>query len=123
MLSKFFKLCKSIDDLRPFLQEKELFKCFSFGEAPSNVKAPYLVYQNVSGSPFYGINHRIDYKKLSLQVDIYANSEEQALTILKIIEEKLPNWALLARYNAYAREIDSRYYRISFDLEITETEK
>lgn len=123
MLSKFFKLCKNIDDLKPYLQEKNgIFKCFPFGEANS-AKAPYIVYQNSTGSPIYGINHAIDYKKLILQIDIYANNEEEALKILKILEISLPNWAYILRYNACPREKDTRLYRFSFDLEITETEK
>lgn len=116
MISEFYDFCKQNSDLKQILTKDNLFNVFAFGEAPQGVKSPYIVYQTISGAPFYAINHSISHDVISLQIDIYSENQPDVINIFKIIKKDLTNSFIISRYNGLSREFDTRLYRASFDL-------
>lgn len=92
-------------------------RLYLFGLAPPKPKAPYCVWQVISGSPENFLAGRPDAEAYSLQVDVYAASADEARAAGHAIEYAVELSATITGYNGESRDTETRLYRYSFDVD------
>jgi hypothetical protein len=98
-------------------------RLFPFGEAPQQCARPYAVHQIVYGGPDNSLSCIPNTDSFGVQIDVYAETADQALTVAGAIRDALEATiqALVVRYNGASREAVAgainRVYRYSFDVE------
>ena len=94
-------------------------RVYSFGQAedsPGLVK-PYLVWQNVGGTPSNSLADRPTNDTWNVQVDIYADTEEVAEEVAGLVIHEVETQAYVTSFNGQDRDPGTRDFRFSFDLE------
>ena len=92
-------------------------RLYLFGLAPPKPKAPYCVWQVISGAPEIFLAGRPDAEAYSLQVDIYAASAEEARATGHAIEYAVELSATVTGYSGESLEAETGLYRYSFDVD------
>jgi uncharacterized protein YggE len=90
---------------------------YPFGEAPPNVDKPYAVWQLITGLPENYLNQVPDIDQFSIQVDVYATTADQARDVAQALRDAVEPHAHVIAWRGEERDLDTRNYRISFDLD------
>lgn len=93
-------------------------RLWPFGEAgvPSPV-LPYAIWQLIGGNPenYLGTLPDIDY--FPIQIDVYALTASQAREVALVLRSAIEPFAHVTGYNGEFREVDTRNYRYSFNVD------
>lgn len=73
-------------------------RLYPFGMQDDKVTYPYAVWQNVSGSPENYLGTRPDIDSFTLQVDVYADTAAQAVTVAKVMRDAIEPHAYITRW-------------------------
>lgn len=93
-------------------------RVFSFGEVEGQpVQAPYLVWQQVAGTPFNYLGEVPDLDNPTTQLDVYSRERTDARNIFKAVRDALETSAYLVNGPTESREPETNLFRVSFDLD------
>lgn len=112
----FFALCKA-DPVVQALLGGALPRIYPFGTAPQNVVKPYVVCQEIAGSPFNMLACRPEDDRVVLQVDVYALKSGDSTKIAKAIRYAVELNSYVVAYRGEIREEETKTYRTSFDVD------
>lgn len=92
-------------------------RVFVPGEAPQETKQNYLTWQIVSGLPENYIGQVPDTDTHTVQLDIYAATLSDARAIAKVVRDAIEPVAYVTGWLGESRELDTRLYRVSFQVD------
>ncbi|MDH0745733.1 DUF3168 domain-containing protein [Pseudomonas sp. GD03842] len=91
-------------------------RLYPHGDAPQNVAKPYAVWQVVSGSPLNYANGQPDTDRYGLQVDIYADTPNQAEAVMVAMRKAIGRHAYITGFGVDTRDTQTKNYRKGFDV-------
>lgn len=120
MTAPIFKLLNASLELKPYLETKKpkvILRAYEFGLAPDDVKKPYLVWQDITGTPLNHIDGPAVTDHISIQIDIYADTPDDLITIKNAARRalELDNACTVTELRGNSREYDTKLYRTGFD--------
>jgi hypothetical protein len=110
-----FTLCQADGEVKTRLGESPT-RCYSFGHAPKDTALPYAVWQVVSGSPYNQLADNASTDSYTTQVDVYGETDSDALLAAKAIISATSEEAYVLSYNSNGRDNKTGDYYYSFDL-------
>ncbi|EAA0780045.1 DUF3168 domain-containing protein [Salmonella enterica subsp. enterica serovar Javiana] len=116
MIAPIFPVCASSPEVTALLGSNPV-RIYPFGIQDDNVVYPYAVWQNISGSPENFLNHRPDADMYSLQVDIYADTPDEAIAVAQAMRNAIEVKANIVRWGNQTRDPETLRYRYSFDVD------
>ena len=90
-------------------------KFYPGGMAPQGVNAPYAVWQVFSGYPENYINQKPDIDSISIQIDVYSSTLQEAREITTAIVDVVESNAHVTNWRGEQQEKETLLYRVSFD--------
>lgn len=91
-------------------------RCYPQGEAPQGVAKPYVVYQQITGSPENYLGGNPDIDGTTTQLDVYGDTLASCRNVYTACRNALQAIGYITSYREMGREPDTNLYRISFDL-------
>lgn len=116
MIAPVFSVCAASPAVTALLGTDPL-RLYPFGLQDDAVVYPYVVWQNVSGSPENYLAQRPDVDSFTLQVDAYADTVDEVIAVAAALRDAIEPQALITRWGDQTRDNDTRRYRYSFDVE------
>lgn len=116
MDTPFYKVCKADPGVLALLGSPEP-RIYPFGTSPQDGTKPYVVYQDVGGSPFNMLNCRPDADQISLQVDVYATTQAKSTEVAKAIRYAIELDSYITLYVGNMRDEETKLYRTTFRLD------
>lgn len=116
MTPPIFDLC-SVNPALISLLGSAPFRLFPAGDAPQAVERPYATWQTITGAPENYLATIPDLNSYTLQVDVYADTLAQARQVVTALFAVIEQHAHVVTLRGETREVDTRLYRSSFDIE------
>ncbi|EBL6882863.1 MULTISPECIES: tail completion protein gp17 [Enterobacteriaceae] len=117
MIAPIFPVCASSPEVTALLGSNPV-RIYPFGIQDDNVVYPYAVWQNLpGGGPENYLNQRPDADKFSLQIDVYADTADEAMLAAQAIIYAIELKANIVRYGPQDRDESTLKYRYSFDVD------
>ncbi|EAA8256766.1 DUF3168 domain-containing protein [Salmonella enterica subsp. enterica] len=117
MIAPIFPVCASSPEVTALLGSNPV-RIYPFGIQDDNVVYPYAVWQNLpGGGPENYLNQRPDADKFSLQIDVYADTADEAMLAAQAIIYAIELKANIIRYGPQDRDESTLKYRYSFDVD------
>lgn len=93
-------------------------RAFDFGEVTGqDVPRPYLVFQNIAGSPYNTLDCPPDTDAAGIQIDIYAEQKATAKALATTVRIALEKHSYMVSGPRVQHEEDTRLYRVSMDFD------
>lgn len=120
MTAPIFKLLNASDELKPYIETKRpkvILRAYEFGLAPDSPIKPYLVWQDITGTPQNHIDCPANTDHITIQVDIYADKPDDLLAIKNAarLALEIDNSCTVTDLRGNSRESDTKLYRTGFD--------
>lgn len=112
----FFTVCKADPTVQSLLGGA-LPRIYPFGQAPQTVVKPYVVYQQIAGSPFNLLGNRPEADSLVFQVDVYATTSQSSTAVARAIRYAIEENCYVLSYRGDTRDETTMLYRTSFDVD------
>ncbi len=116
MIAPIFTVCAASPSVVALLGGDTL-RLYPFGQQDDNVIYPYVVWQNVTGSPENYLAQRPDADSFTLQVDVYADTPDQAITVAAAVRDAIEPHAYITRWGGQDKDSNTKRYRYSFDVD------
>ena len=117
MIAPIFPVCASSPEVNSILGSNPV-RIYPFGIQDDNVVYRYAVWQNLpGGGPENYLNQRPDADKFSLQIDVYADTADEATLAAQAIIYAIELKANIVRYGPQGRDESTLKYRYSFDVD------
>ena len=116
MIAPIFSVCAASPSVVALLGGDTL-RLYPFGQQDDNVVYPYVVWQNVTGSPENYLAQRPDADSFTLQVDVYADTPDQAITVAAAVRDAIEPHAYITRWGGQDKDSNTKRYRYSFDVD------
>jgi len=116
MIAPIFPVCSSSAAVNALIGGDRL-RLYPFGLQDDDVIYPYAVWQNISGEPENYLSHRPDADSFTLQVDVYANTPDEAIAVAAALRDAIEPHAYIARWGDQTRDSETKRYRYSFDVD------
>jgi len=116
MIAPIFTVCAASQSVVALLGGDTL-RLYPFGQQDDNVIYPYVVWQNVTGSPENYLAQRPDADSFTLQVDVYADTPDQAITVAAAVRDAIEPHAYITRWGGQDKDSNTKRYRYSFDVD------
>lgn len=116
MYPPIFKLCVADPQVTALLGTKPT-RVYLFGNAPQDVQRPYVVWKTIGGEPENYLGERPDIDYFDIQVNVYAQSASEAMTVAKAIRDVVESSARITRWGGDDRDPATKDYIYSFDVE------
>lgn len=117
MTAPIFKLLDASDEVKSFLQTGSKLRAYEFGLAEDKPKPPYLVWQDISGTPQNHLDCPANTDHITIQIDIYTLEPLQLRTIREAVRKalELDNSCTVTDLRGNEREPITKLYRTGFD--------
>jgi len=116
MIAPIFAVCAASEAVNALIGGERL-RLYPFGLQDDNVIYPYAVWQNVGGEPENYLNQRPDVDSFALQVDIFANTPDEAIAVATALRDAIEPHAHIVRWGSQSRDSETKRYRYSFDVD------
>lgn len=116
MYPPIFEVCAASSAVRSALGSNPV-RLYLFGEAPQNVASPYAVWQIIGGFPENYLGNVPDTDRFALQIDVYANSANDARNAVISIRDAVEPVAYVTGWRGETRDTETKKYRSSFDVD------
>lgn len=116
MIAPIFPVCAASSEVISLIGGDHL-RLYPFGQQDDDVFYPYAVWQNIGGSPENYLAQRPDADSFSLQVDVWADTPEQAIAVAKALRNAIEPHAYITRWGDQDRDTETKRYRYSFDVD------
>lgn len=92
-------------------------KFYQFGQAEAGVAYPYAVWQQIGGVPQNYMSGRTDMDAVSIQIDVYAKTSDDAEAVAEALRSAIEPHAYITRLGGTSRDPETGSYRYSFDVD------
>jgi hypothetical protein len=92
-------------------------RVYPAGDVPVPVTKPYAVHQTIGGSPENYLGQVPDADSYLVQMDVYGDTVASVTDGAEAIRDALEAVAYVISWRGITREVDTRLYRMSFDVE------
>jgi hypothetical protein len=92
-------------------------RVYAFGQAPTAVVKPYLVWQVISGSPENNLGQSPEFDFLSLQLDVYGDTEDSATAVKLAVRDAIEPVMHITSWDGESRDKETNLYRITFSVD------
>ena len=93
-------------------------RAFSFGEVVGQpTTTPYLVWQNISGTPYNYLGQLPDKDDVSLQVDVYDATAAGARQTARVARDALEGVCYMVSGPREIKDTDTKLFRVSMDFD------
>ncbi|WP_129937637.1 tail completion protein gp17 [Escherichia coli] len=116
MIAPIFSVCASSPEVTDLLGSNPV-RIYPFGIQDDNVVYPYVVWQNITGSPENYIAQRPDADFFTLQVDAYADTVDEVIAVATALRDAIEPHAHITRWGGQERDQETKRYRYSFDVD------
>lgn len=116
MIAPIFKVCAASQAVIALIGSSPV-RLYPFGLQDDNVVYPYVVWQNISGSPDNYLDKRPDADSYTLQVDVYADTVASATSVATALRDAIEPHAYITRWGGQSRDPETKRYRYSFDVD------
>lgn len=116
MIAPIFSVCSASPPVVALLGG-DILRIYPFGQQDDNVVYPYVVWQNVTGSPENYLAQRPDADSFTLQVDVYADTPDQAIAVAAAVRDAIEPHAYITRWGGQEKDSTTKRYRYSFDVD------
>ena len=116
MIAPMFTVCAASPDVNRLIGGDTL-RLYPFGMQDDNVIYPYAVWQNISGSPENYLSRRPDADTFTLQVDVWADTPDEAISVAAALRDAIEPHAYITRWGSQDIDSETRRYRYSFDVD------
>lgn len=116
MIAPIFPVCAASPVVNALLGGERL-RLYPFGLQDDDVTYPYAVWQNISGEPENYLGQRPDADAFSLQVDVYADTPDEAIAVAAALRDAIEPHAHITRWGVQTRDSETKRYRYSFDVD------
>ncbi|WP_286931948.1 tail completion protein gp17 [Leclercia sp. UBA5958] len=117
MIAPIFPVCAASAAVTDLLGDNPV-RIYPFGVQDDNIVYPYAVWQNIpGGGPENFLNQRPDADMFSLQIDIYANTPDEAIAVAEAMRDAIEVKANIVRWGNQTRDPETLRYRYSFDVD------
>jgi hypothetical protein len=116
MIAPIFSVCASSHEVTDLLGSNPV-RIYPFGIQDDNVVYPYVVWQNITGSPENYIAQRPDADFFTLQVDAYADTVDEVIAVATALRDAIEPHAHITRWGGQERDPETKRYRYSFDVD------
>lgn len=97
MIAPIFSVCASSPEVTDLLGSNPV-RIYPFGIQDDNVVYPYVVWQNITGSPENYIAQRPDADFFTLQVDAYADTVDEVIAVATALRDAIEPHAHITRW-------------------------
>lgn len=94
-----------------------VLRCYPAGQAPQDVVKPYMVFQQITGTPENHLNQAPQVDNFGVQVDIYGDTLADVRTVGKAVRDAIEVVAYVTAWLGESREPDTQLYRLSFETD------
>jgi hypothetical protein len=117
MISDLFSILNSNSTVKSYLGTNPL-RVFPYGRAPEDVARPYAVYTVFNASPENYIDRTPDIDSISVQVSIYATTEQSLLNCFTSVRNAIEPYAHMTNFATPDIDADDELYscRMEFDF-------
>ncbi|WP_048023941.1 tail completion protein gp17 [Raoultella ornithinolytica] len=116
MIAPIFSVCAASQAVKDLLGTNPI-RFYPFGMQDDNTVYPYAVWQNVDGSPENYLNQRPDADRYSIQVDVYGDTDSDAIAVALALRDAIEAKAYITRWGGQSRDPETLRYRYSFDVD------
>lgn len=116
MIAPVFKVCAASQEVRSLLGEYPV-RLYPFGRHFDEVVYPYAVWQNIDGDPQNYLKQRPDIDRFSVQIDVYADTDTEVITVARALRDAIEGNAIIIRWGTQELEPSTMKYRYSFDVD------
>lgn len=116
MMVPIFEVCASDAGVTALLGASPV-RLYPFGLQDDNRVYPYAVWQNVSGSPENYLGNRPDADSHTIQIDVYADTPEDAINVARALRDAIEDKAYVTRWGNQEMDPVTKRYRYSFDAD------
>ena len=116
MIAPIFAVCAASQAVNSLIGGDTL-RLYPFGLQDDNVIYPYAVWQNISGEPENYLAQRPDADTFTLQVDVYADTPDQAIAVAAAVRDAIEPHAYITRWGGQEKDSTTKRYRYSFDVD------
>ena len=117
MTAPIFELLNASDEVKAFLKSGNVLRVYEFGLAPDDPVKPYLVWQDISGTPQNHLDCPANTDHITIQIDIYTTDPAQLSLIKEAVRKALEfdNSCTVTSLRGNERESNTKLYRTGFD--------
>lgn len=116
MIAPVFSVCSADLKVKELLGDDPV-RLYPFGMHDDDLVYPYAVWQNIDGEPENYLKQNPDIDRYSIQVDVYGDTDEDAIAVARALRDAIQSKAYITRWNAQGRDPSTLKYRYSFDVD------
>lgn len=116
MIAPVFAVCSTDPKVKELLGAHPV-RLYPFGMLDDVLVYPYAVWQSVGGEPENYLSQNPDIDRYSIQVDVYGDTDEDALAVARALRDVIQRKAYITRWDAQGRDTVTLKYRYSFDVD------
>lgn len=116
MIAPIYSVCAASPAVVALLGNNPV-RLYPFGEQDDTIVSPYVVWQNIGGEPENYLSTRSDADHFTLQVDVYADSPDEAIQVAAALREAIESHAYITRLGGQNRDTETKRFRYSFDVD------
>jgi hypothetical protein len=90
---------------------------YLFGQAPQKPELPYVVWQQIGGSPENYLGGTPDIDSYNTQIDVYANTPAEARNVAEELRDAIETVAYVIAWTGDSRDPETQHFRYSFDVD------
>lgn len=91
---------------------------FPFGYSVQGMDKPYILWQNISGSPENNLSQSPDIDFNVIQVDIYGSSTQEVNSAFIAVRDALEAEGYITSFGVNEVDTETKLYRLGFDFEV-----
>lgn len=92
-------------------------RAFPQGAAPEGVARPYIVFQQITGSPENYLNENPDADDSTTQVDVYADTVTDARVVAILTRDALQGASYITGIRELGKDPDTNLFRVTLDVD------
>ncbi|MFS9418108.1 tail completion protein gp17 [Citrobacter sp. C411] len=116
MIAPVFAVCSTDPKVKELLGAHPV-RLYPFGMLDDVLVYPYAVWQNITGSPENYLAQRPDADFFTLQVDAYADTVDEVISVATALRDAIEPHAHITRWGGQERDPETKRYRYSFDVD------
>ncbi|HHQ6553290.1 TPA: tail completion protein gp17 [Serratia fonticola] len=117
MIAPIFAACAGSPAVTALIGSNPV-RLYPFGLQDDNIVYPYVVWQGIpGGGPAMYLGTLPDIDSYALQVDVYADTVAETLSVAKALRDAIEPHAYIMRWGDQSRDPQTKRYRYSFDVD------
>jgi len=116
MIAPIFSVCSASPSVTALLGTDPV-RLYPFGMQDDDVVYPYAVWQGIGGMPENYLSQRPDADSYSIQVDVYADTPTEVISVARALRDAVEPHAYITRWGNQGRDPETKRYRYSFDVD------